>query len=78
MDTQELLALAAVRKRCNTGEARRIRMAAQLTGQEVAEHCGVDQATISRWERSISVPRGKAALLYGELLDRLAAVAVSA
>jgi len=74
MDAQGLLALAAVRKRCSTGEARRIRTTARLTMQEVAEHCEVDQATVSRWERSVSVPRGPAALLYAELLDRLTAV----
>lgn len=69
-DTQ-VLRLADVRAAVTSGEAERLRTAAQLSISEVARACGVDQSTVWRWERGTRRPRGEAALLYGQLIDSL-------
>jgi DNA-binding transcriptional regulator YiaG len=69
-DTQ-VLRLAEVRAAVTSGEAERLRTAAQLSIGEVARACGVDQSTVWRWERGTRRPRGEAALLYGQLIDSL-------
>ncbi|MEU0809545.1 helix-turn-helix transcriptional regulator [Streptomyces sp. NPDC005970] len=66
-----VLRLAQVRAALVSGEARRLRIAAQLSIGEVAHECGVDQSTIWRWENGVRTPRGKAALAYGEVIDSL-------
>jgi DNA-binding transcriptional regulator YiaG len=38
---------------------------------EVARGVGVAVATVSRWEAGQRIPRGAAALRYGELLESL-------
>lgn len=69
-DTQ-VLRLADVRAAVTSGEAERLRTAAQLSIGEVARACGVDQSTVWRWERGTRKPRGEAALAYGELIESL-------
>ncbi|MEV7240421.1 helix-turn-helix domain-containing protein [Streptomyces sp. NPDC093248] len=69
-DTQ-VLRLAEVRAAVASGEAARLRAAAQLSIGEVARECGVDQSTVWRWERGMRKPRGDAALLYGQLIEQL-------
>lgn len=69
-DTQ-VLRLAEVRAAVTSGEAERLRTAAQLSIGEVARACGVDQSTVWRWERGVRKPRGEGALLYGQLIDSL-------
>jgi DNA-binding transcriptional regulator YiaG len=71
MDEDDVIRLVEVRRRCRSGEARQIRVSAGLSLPEMAEPVGVDQATVSRWERGARLPRGKAALRYADLLDRL-------
>ncbi|MEU1219184.1 helix-turn-helix domain-containing protein [Streptomyces microflavus] len=68
---QQLLQLARVRAAVNSGEARRLREASDLSIGEVARACGVDQSTVWRWERGARKPRGGGALAYGELIDSL-------
>jgi DNA-binding transcriptional regulator YiaG len=67
----QALRLASVRSALRSGEAERLRVAAQLSISEVAQACGVDQSTVWRWERGVRKPRGDAALAYGELLESL-------
>lgn len=71
MADAQMLRLADVRSALSSGEAERLRVAAQLSIGEVARSCGVDQSTIWRWERGVRKPRGKAALVYGELIEAL-------
>lgn len=66
------LGLATVRRLARTGEARRIRVAAALTQQEVADAVGVTEAAISTWESGKHRPSGRPALRYGRLLAALA------
>lgn len=68
---REVERLAYVRAACASGEARRIRLAARLSLADVAGAISADLSAISRWERGERVPRGAAALRYGQLLDRL-------
>jgi DNA-binding transcriptional regulator YiaG len=71
MAQAQILRLVRVRAAASSGEARRLREAAQLSIGEVASVCGVDQSTVWRWERGARSPRGPAALKYGDLIDSL-------
>lgn len=66
-----VLRLAQVRAALVSGEARRLRVEAQLSIGEVARECGVDQSTIWRWENGVRTPRGKTALAYSKVIDSL-------
>lgn len=66
-----LVDLARVRGLVRTGDARYIRLARGLSMGEVARCVGVAVATVSRWEAGQRIPRGAAALRYGELLESL-------
>lgn len=63
--------LQRLRVSTKSGEARRIREAAQLSQNDLAVSIDVDPTAVSRWERGVSTPRGAAALRYAALLDRL-------
>lgn len=71
MNTETLPELVRVRELVRSGAARSIRVAAGLSLGEVAESVGVAPATVWRWEHGDRVPRGDAALRYGELLQAL-------
>lgn len=71
MAQTQILRLARVRAAVTSGEAQRLREAAQLSIGEVARECGVDHSTVWRWERGTRLPRGERALKYGELIDSL-------
>jgi transcriptional regulator with XRE-family HTH domain len=59
-------------------ERRRIRVAAGLPQQAIADACGVDQSTVWRWERGEMEPRGEHLVRYVAVLGRLAAIMQSA
>jgi DNA-binding transcriptional regulator YiaG len=63
--------LAKVRALAASGEARRIRERALLSCADIAGSCGVDQASVWRWEEGTRRPHGDAAIRYGELLESL-------
>lgn len=67
----DLLRLADVREAAESGEARRLRLAASLSLAEVARALGVSVPTVSRWETGERRPRGKAAIRYARLLEAL-------
>jgi transcriptional regulator with XRE-family HTH domain len=46
-----------------------------LSQADLAAFCGVERATLTRWELGIRTPRGEAALRYQQALARLAAEA---
>lgn len=71
MTRSDALRLARMRSATATGAARTQRLAARLSLSEVAEHCGVDQSTVWRWENGRRVPKGTPALKYARLLESL-------
>lgn len=71
MDQAQVLRIVELRTAVSTGEARRLRVAAQLSIGEVARSCGVDQSTVWRWEKGVRRPRGSGALEYAELIAEL-------
>ena len=71
MDTEQLRELSQVRSLVSTGAARSIRLGAQLSLSEIATAVGVSVSTVCRWELGERVPRGAAALKYGDVLETL-------
>ena len=70
----ESAALERVRHWCVSGEARRIRVAARLSGYQLARLAGVSQPAVSHWERGLRRPHGEAALRYHRALSELQGV----
>jgi DNA-binding transcriptional regulator YiaG len=68
----DALKLTRVRRLAASGEARRLRRAANLSYAETGSAVAVSPATILRWETGERSPHGAAALRYLELLDQLA------
>src|SRR5215213_165398 len=71
----EIERLAHVRALGASGGAREIRQAARIGLREAAVHLGVNPGTLSMWERGLTCPSPRDAERWGELLERLAAVA---
>jgi DNA-binding transcriptional regulator YiaG len=65
------LRLAKIRALAISGEARQIRERALLSCADIARTCGVDQATVWRWEEGTRRPHGEPAIRYGDLLESL-------
>lgn len=72
MNLEALEAIAWVRRACSTGEARKIRLAANVSCAEVGDTLGAGEQTVWRWESGVSHPRRESALAYARLLRRLA------
>lgn len=72
MDTfEEALAVAAVIGLLRDGRAEELRRGRGLTTGQVARAIGVAPETVWRWETQKRTPRGRAAVRYLELLERL-------
>ncbi|WP_326597775.1 helix-turn-helix domain-containing protein [Streptomyces sp. NBC_01803] len=71
LQPQSALRLAEIRAAVSNGEARRLRVAADLSIGEVARACGVDQSTVWRWEKGTRRPCGHGALQYAKLIAEL-------
>lgn len=71
----DLLKRIAERRLPSPKERRRIRRDAGLTLKDVGEVLGVNEMTVSRWERGKAKPRGAVATTYRQLLDQLEEVA---
>lgn len=69
--------LALARAWAASGEARRLREAANLSIAEIADSVHSADTTIWRWEKGRSAPHGPAAARYGRLLRRLATEVLS-
>jgi DNA-binding transcriptional regulator YiaG len=63
--------LIRIRQMAETGEARRLREAANLSLRELAPDVLVDASTLARWETGECRPRGAAALRWERALRRL-------
>lgn len=72
MTPDELVRMARCRELALSGQAREIRETARLSLSELADACGVDEGTLSRWERGQRRPRSAVALRYLAVLDALA------
>lgn len=73
MTPQDVERLARVRGLALSGEARRIRTEARVSLADIGKACGVAESTVYRWESGLRAPRGRPAIRYLKLLDRLAA-----
>lgn len=71
MSTKEVLRLSRVRSLMASGEARRIREAANLSQRDIAQALNVSVPTVSRWENGARYARGDHALAYLDLLEAL-------
>ena len=72
MNVSDLKRLTQVRALLATGEAKRRRVISGLSLSEIAGACLVDPSTVWRWEEGLRSPRGRDALRYWRVLDRLA------
>lgn len=63
--------MARCRELSANGRARSIREQARLSLAEMADACGIDEGTLSRWERGQRKPRAAVALRYLAVLEAL-------
>jgi len=68
---KDLKRLTRARSFAESGAARSIRIAADLSLREVASAAGVSVSTLWRWENQQRRPRGDAAIRYSQVLDEL-------
>jgi DNA-binding transcriptional regulator YiaG len=73
MKQREVVRLVQARRLASTGEARAIRLAAELSLREVADTVGVSVTCLWRWENARRAPQGQPAVFYAELLEQLRA-----
>lgn len=71
MEADELVRMARCREMASSGRARAIREKARLSLSEMAQTCGIDEGTLSRWERGQRRPRAAVALRYLAVLEAL-------
>jgi transcriptional regulator with XRE-family HTH domain len=60
--------LRQIRELADSGEARRLRIAARLSQGEIAAHCDTTPSAVSRWENGERVPRGRPARRYAAII----------
>ncbi len=75
---RDVLGLARLRAMLRSGEAVKIREAAEITNPEMATALGVNPSTLYRWETGKCVPKGEKAKAYARLLAELIAQRTSA
>jgi transcriptional regulator with XRE-family HTH domain len=71
MTAEQIILLGIAARRAEDGSGRRIREQANVPMRFVAQNIGVQEATISRWEKGQRRPRGEAAMKWAALLDKL-------
>ncbi len=74
MTNEELVSLTKVRRLASTGEAKALRLGAELSLREVAAAVGISHSNLWRWEAGQRSPRGQAALAWGLLLAQLGSI----
>lgn len=65
-------ALSRMYQRLDSGEAQRLREAAQHSRRQAAGVVGVSREAVQKWELRDRRPQGRAALQYARYLDHLA------
>lgn len=78
MPRSEVERLALVRQLSASGEARRIRQAANVSLNDIASEAGVAAPTVWKWETGARRPGGTPALKYLRTLERLRSLAGAA
>lgn len=72
LTAKEVLALVAMRRMVETGQARELRRRARLSLAEVAAAIGLTPGGLSRWENNLRRPgAGASARAYAKLLQQL-------
>lgn len=71
VEAAEVVLAVWTRRMLQTGEARRIREAADLSQREAAAAVGVDGKALQRWETGANRPTTYSAVLYGRFLKAL-------
>jgi transcriptional regulator with XRE-family HTH domain len=71
MTTKELVRVAEMRRRFESGEAKMLRVTAGLTLSEAAQAAGVSSVSLWRYENGKRSPRGPEALAYARFLEQL-------
>lgn len=74
MSPEDLRRISAIRMAAASGEAREKRRELRLTLKEVATAVGASPASVNRWERGESSPRGASALRWADALGITAKV----
>jgi DNA-binding transcriptional regulator YiaG len=72
IEMTDAIGLAIARRLCRNGQARELRVRADLSQGDVGASVGATHAAVSRWERGQRRPTGDAGARYGELLAALA------
>ena len=72
MTPNDLHELSFVRGLCSSGEARTIRVTADVGLTEISDAIGVRSQTVWRWENQRRTPTGPPALRYAALMRVLA------
>ncbi|MDX3570800.1 helix-turn-helix transcriptional regulator [Streptomyces sp. ID05-47C] len=68
MSPEDLRRISAMRMAASSGEAREKRRELRLTLKEIAAAVGASPASVNRWERGESSPRGTSALRWADAL----------
>ena len=71
MNTKQLMQIAAVRRRLKSGEARELRIVAQVSLSEVARAAHISTTSAWRYENGERTPRAAQALAYARVLEHL-------
>lgn len=71
MNDTDLERLTAMRRLLKTGTAVQLRQGADLSRSEVAAMLQVSREALQKWELGDRTPRGRPALRYARLLERL-------
>lgn len=71
MTGKQLALLRVAARLAEDGTGRQIRVQAKVPMHLIAKSIGVDESTISRWERGQRQPRGEGAIRWADLLNEL-------
>jgi len=71
MTDDHTILIAAARRHATSGSGKTIRETALLSRAEIAAVVGVDESTVWRWEQGQQVPRGKRAVKWAQVLERI-------
>lgn len=73
MSAEMLADLARVRRQCQSGAAKAIRLSSSISIVEVSRTTGAALSTVWRWENGQRRPHGEIGLAYARLLRALQA-----
>ena len=71
MESKQVVLLMQAKRLARSGEALRLRTAAGLSLQDMAQAVGCAPSTLWRWEKGLRMPRRDAAVCWAELLNEI-------